>query len=64
MTDKWTYTTENNSIKDENGREISPLHDDYERYRQTQLSPIDDDYCRYTQDVSPLDDDYCKYDLD
>ena len=52
------------SIKDENGREISPLHNDYERYRQTQLSPIDDDYSRYTQDISPLDDDYCKYDLD
>lgn len=41
------FDYEDDVVRDENGNEVSPLHDDYEYYKHLQPSPLDDDYCKY-----------------
>lgn len=38
---------------DENGCSVSPLDDDYYRYKHMEVSPIDDDYNKYAEDGEP-----------
>lgn len=43
-------------VIDEDGNVVSPLDDDYYRYKYMEISPLDDDYNKYAEDEPPYSD--------